>query len=453
MAAATGLKPEAKPKASGEKALALLWERAHTLSEGLVTEDGQRFRVCYPGRRSSRAGPDFRDSIIVTESGEQIVGDVELHLDSSGWRHHGHDSDRRYNGVVLHVVLRPKAGRTVTQAGVSVPVASLEKQAPGLDADRSGPAAVAGPVPALDPAALGSLLDGAGDDRFFARSSGFVLEMEKSGPDQVVYGALMEALGYASNRRPFRDLARRVPLATLVPLRFEPPATRLMAIKAMLLSAAGLLDEPVLLEEATQLRRLAGVLPGGEVMPRGRWHLFRLRPANHPVRRILGAAHLIDRYLAPGMARGLENDVRGAEPALLARRLAFPPFVGAERAREMAVSVVLPFTHAWAELAGDGPLRTLSLELFRRFPRLADNEVTREMKRLLGAASAGIEIRSARRHQGLMKLYRDWVGQRGRHYRGSAEPPAAGGKQEPRSAPRAWPASAARATRRPKGSR
>ncbi len=440
MAAATGLIPQAKPKASGESALALLWERAHTLSDGLVTEDGQRFRVCYPGRRSSRAGPDFRDCIIATERGEQIVGDVELHLDSSDWRHHGHHSDQRYNGVILHVVLRPKDGRTVTQAGVRVPVASLEKQAPGLYADRSGPAAVAGLTSGLDPAALGNMLDGAGDDRFLARSSGFVLEMEESDPDQVVYSALMEALGYASNRRPFRDLARRVPLATLVPLRFEPPATRLMAIKARLLSAAGLLGDPVLLDEAAQLRMLAGVLPRSRAMPSSRWHLFRLRPANHPVRRILGAAHLIDRYLDPGMARGLENDVRRAEPAFLARRLAFPPFVGAERAREMVVSVVLPFTHAWAELAGDRPLRTLSLELFRGFPRLADNEVTREMKRLLGAASADIEIRSARRHQGLMKLYRDWVGQKGQLYGGSEEPPPARGEREPRSVARAWPA-------------
>ena len=100
---------------ASERALAVLWQKAHTLPDGLMTEDGKRFRVIYPGRVNSRAGPDFHDAIIATEDGDQITGDVELHLNAPDWHSHHHDTDPNYNGVILHVVLRPKHRMTSRQ--------------------------------------------------------------------------------------------------------------------------------------------------------------------------------------------------------------------------------------------------------------------------------------------------------------------------------------------------
>ena len=101
-----------------ERALAHLWKRADTLTEGLVTNDGRRFQVIYPGRPSSRAGPDFRDAIIATEDGGRLTGDVELHVRAPDWYAHGHDVDPGYNGVILP--RRPLAqGRVYFRAAVS----------------------------------------------------------------------------------------------------------------------------------------------------------------------------------------------------------------------------------------------------------------------------------------------------------------------------------------------
>ena len=66
-------------ESNSEKALAMLWQKAHVLPEGLVTEDGRRFRVLYPGIRNARAGPDFWNAVIATDAGDTITGDVELH--------------------------------------------------------------------------------------------------------------------------------------------------------------------------------------------------------------------------------------------------------------------------------------------------------------------------------------------------------------------------------------
>ena len=56
-------------------------------------------------------------------------------------------------------------------------------------------------------------------------------------------------------------------------------------------------------------------------------------------------------------------------------------------------------------------LASLCLDLYRAFPRPVDNEVTREMRRLLSSNGAKLEITGARRHQGLMHLYKVVTGQ------------------------------------------
>ena len=389
-----------------ERALALLWERAHTLSDGLITEDGRRFRVVYPGRPSGRAGPDFRDSVISTDTGRLIVGDVELHIEAPDWGSHGHGRDPNYNGVILHVVLRAK-GRVSTnkQSKTSVPVASLEPVVGLLDKAEGPDSHSAFPWSDMPASALRDLLDRAGDRRFIARSRGFAEEMERGDAPQQLYSALFEALGYAANRRPFRRLAHLVPLSTIATLRGEPGGTRLLAIQALLLNAAGLLSFKEAGEQAPSLDGLLAHLPRTGRLPDGAWQLFRVRPANHPARRVIGAARLMDRFIDTGPVATLETSIDPRAPALLVQRLAAPPYIGVSRAREMAVNVVLPFMHALAGLRRDMTLGTRCLEVYRSFPGLADNEITRETKRLLTSQSRSVTIEGARRHQGLIHIY------------------------------------------------
>jgi hypothetical protein len=51
----------------------------------------------------------------------------------------------------------------------------------------------------------------------------------------------------------------------------------------------------------------------------------------------------------------------------------------------MAVNVVLPFLHAYAALEDSSALRRSCVDLYRGFPKLDENEATREMRLLLGA--------------------------------------------------------------------
>ena len=406
--AVTATGPKTSRGAVGsERALATLWQRSHTLPDGISTEDARRFRVVYPGRANPRAGPDFLDAVLADDKGKLVTGDVELHLDAADWYAHGHDVDPGYNGVVLHVVLQPKgAAGSWQQSGTKAPVASIAAVVQKLGQPVAAPRSDS---PQHEPAkgeALGETLDEAGEDRFRSRSRGFTVEIHSGEAERSLYAALMEALGYASNRRPFRRLAELVPISALGGLRQEPAATRAIATEAMLQGASGLLSHVRPPDRAQELRRLRRLLPSTRSMSARQWRLFRVRPANHPVARVTGAAHLVDRYSETGLLLGLLNQVEGGSPRALVESLMVRPFIGKGRAGDMAVNAVLPFFHAYG-----GATRTPGVaegcdELYRTFPKLEENEITREMRRLLGGVADSSQVNTARRQQGLAHLYK-----------------------------------------------
>ncbi|MDE2717800.1 MAG: DUF2851 family protein [Chloroflexota bacterium] len=395
-----------EPRRGPEEAVVRLWQNADRLATGLVTQDGRRLKVLYPGRRSSSAGPDFRDCVLSTDSGDIVVGDVEVHVSAGGWRAHGHHVDPNYNGVVLHVVLAPSGRSTMAtlESRAEAPVAAISAAQENETVD-------AEPRRRLDEdrsvSALQEKLDRAGDERFRGKAGGYAMELESGDAEQALYAGIMEALGYSANRRPFAALAASVPMARLRMLRGEPGETRLVAIHAMLVSASGLMSS-VSEEDEKKLRGVLKHLPRVEKIAES-WRTFRVRPSNHPLRRIEGASVLIDHALDEGFLSIATRTARGRKHRTLITLFTAPPFIGESRAREIVVNVVLPFLYAWGGVARDREMRTASKEIFQGMPGLAGNEITREMKRLL---PSGVDARGARRQQGLIHLYKHMRGRR-----------------------------------------
>ena len=75
-----------------------------------------------------------------------------------------------------------------------------------------------------------------------------------------------------------------------------------------------------------------------------------------------------------------------------------------ERARDLAVNVVLPFLHALAEIRHDSQETEAHLETYGKFGKLQDNELTREMSEHLFDPGSGKVVNNARRQQGLLHL-------------------------------------------------
>lgn len=391
-----------------ERALAQYWRDHGSTLPPLECDDGSRLRVLYPGRASAAAGPDFRDAVLQREGGEVVRGDVELHLRRSGWEAHGHHTDRGYNDVVLHVVLHGGEIPITLASGRRVPTAALFSRTLGRRPRRGTPPRPL-PLAALptSPSRLGRTLDREGDARFFEKVRRFAQALRNVAPSEALYVGLMGGLGYGGNSGPMVRLAEAMPLRALErSLRGAPAEGRRAALASALLRAGGL-------DSGGSTPAAPGVAP---VLAREEWKLFRVRPTNHPSRRLHGMAALIDRAWDAGLAAwttalaatGSVTEVRAG--LAVASPDGGAALVGADRASDLAVNVVLPFARALGNFTRDAGLSGEALALYRAWPPLQENAVTAEAARLLSGPDGKELRRSARRQQGLIRVYRRQLG-------------------------------------------
>ncbi len=397
-----------------ERLAARLWQQREW-RRARRTLDGRRLRVLYPGRRNGGPGPDFKDALVQRDGSPPVRGDIEVHLRAAGWSRHGHHQDPRYNDVVLHVVVRPDRGASAyRQDGQLVPVTELAAAAhPFPDSPHATP--WVSPLPrlrrwrALSQEQLGQFLDLAGKQRFLNKSAEFLRAMEREDTEEVVYQGILEALGYSRNREPMLELARRVSWRTVRDAAWAAPRhQRTLAVRRLLLAVAGL---PGRLPQDMKSGafHLEGVrCVNVATMDPQAWCFAGVRPSNQPHRRLAGAAALLVGYLDIGLLAGLLPLARQKSVAALRNALTVADegvaLIGQDRALDMAVNVVLPALHAWGRREGDQPLTESCLGLYGKAPRLAENEITREMKELLGVAGA-TRGAGAMRQQGLLHLY------------------------------------------------
>ena len=393
-----------------ERLLWKLWKRRAARKDEFRTGSGTRVRVLYPGRAGTSAGPDFRDALLDVEGVGLVRGDVEIHLRQRDWDSHGHGGDPNYDGVVIHGALEVDDPETVLHSGSTADVVSLSGLLDEPDADDTsddldedgtasdlwGLLARRGYCRPTSAGEAGELLDRAGDERFCRKAGLLGRFAAEQGPEQALYEALMEGLGYRNNQQPFVRLAQAAPLAALRRVVLPVLADqRPMVLRHWLLAVSGLSDKT-----ASPGRFPAGLGPS---MERKDWHLFRVRPSNHPAVRVEGAAELLARFLERGLIAGLTESA--GSPSRLTAALTVDGQnggsapVGTGRARDLSVNAVLPMLHSL-----DGGEDSPYLELFRRFPKLQGNEVAREMAEQLLPEGWRSDVNSARRQQGLLRL-------------------------------------------------
>ena len=407
-----------------EKQLARLWQRRAARSRALRTEHGNRIRVLYPGRPGVTAGPDFRDALLLVEDQGLVQGDVEVHLRQRDWRSHGHHEDPNYNGVALHVALETAGPDSDTASGRNPPLVSLRGMLDNPSLEDS-PEHVRDHLWLLlegqgyrrpDTAErMAALLNRAGDERFLGRSRALQRLMSEQSPAQTLWESICEALGYRHNQHGFLQLALAAPICRLEDMaRRTPESDRTSALTAVLLELAGFGDRGPP-EGLDRIRRELGI-PLDAIQ----WKLFRVRPSNHPRRRVEGAAGLLVRFGDEGLLNGLANVANAGNPSSLTTALSIgngagggTALIGSGRARDIAVNAVLPFLHGLSTLTGHARRSGAMLELYRKYGKLTENEVTRELESALQPREWERVARTARQQQGLIHLQRLLAGAAG----------------------------------------
>lgn len=86
-----------------EEFLHYLWKYKKFDATALQTTSGEAIDLIKVGQHNLLAGPDFFNASIYID--EQLwAGNVEIHLKSSDWYAHGHETDVAYDSVIVHVV-------------------------------------------------------------------------------------------------------------------------------------------------------------------------------------------------------------------------------------------------------------------------------------------------------------------------------------------------------------
>lgn len=283
-----------------EDFLHYLWKFRLFDQKGLNTISGEAVEIVNVGLPNSHSGPDFQDSII--RIGNTLwAGSVEIHLRSSDWLRHKHQSDKSYDSVILHVVGKHDQEIFRTD-GSHVPVLSLENLIPQKITN-----AYLHLIECLDWIPCGRQLSRI--DRYYIRSWLYRVEIErlelksesvsallcelKGDWDEAFYIYLASNFGFKVNAMPFEMLARSLPQHLLARYKNRP-----LQIESLIFGQAGFLDQKyndeypqLLCKEFEFLKKKHDLTPIDNYL----WKYLRMRPVNFPSCRLAQFSALVIR--------------------------------------------------------------------------------------------------------------------------------------------------------------
>lgn len=427
-----------------ERHLKCVWHDSALRPGGLKTHLGEDVEVEHPGQWNLEAGPDFLDAVLrIGPEQRRVAGDVEIHIRPADWRQHGHAADSRYCRIVAHVTFFPGAlpSNVLPPGAVQIALKSVLAANPRFSFEAVDLTAYPHCIPVANtpcsgllhtwpPARVQELLESAGQERLRLKAERLRLAVSVRGADQVLYEEVLCALGFKQNRLPFRRLATLVPHEVL---REESGLDHDEAY-ALLAGVAGLLPAkiPERWDDETRawVRRLWSLWWkrqsrwGSLVMQQTEWRLSSLRPANHPLRRLMAAVRLFCGTVP--MLRTLDGSVVDSDerwqgllrilevnpnpPSYWNQRLALggrpqpcAALVGERRAAAILSNVMLPFLAATDRLDLD------RANILRRIPLEEDNRLIRETAlHLLGPDHNPAVYRTGLRQQGLLQIFHDF---------------------------------------------
>jgi hypothetical protein len=402
------------------------WWQSAPFKDPLKTTAGISMQVVFRGVWSHGLGPDFAGAMIAMENGVLLSGSVEIHRHASDWHNHGHDRDPAYNDVILHAVLEDDGVPTRRADGKLVPVVVLAVQDDELrqaDWDNARWSAVGGDVCAehlatTQPVVIRNAIWELGDRRLAGKTARIEARLSNEEPATILYRELLDGLGYSANREPMRHLAAMAPAGVLTALQSTVEEEhRDLLMVSVLMGASGFLPLSPQLADAASLsmddqatierywKHHGGPWHGAQIAPSS-WNVTRVRPANHPARRIATAALLMARTPGGIVFEVTEAIRSGANlDELLVGKSEWNGInlLGRGRATEIVTNSLVPFALALAEHTGDTGLAESASSYWERLAGGEQNAVTRRALKQV-AGSARLTGLGARGLQGLIHL-------------------------------------------------
>ena len=385
-----------------EKLLHYVWKHRILPLKSLLTIDGREVEIIDPGMHNTNQGPDFFNAKLKI-GGTLWAGNVELHLKSSDWFRHGHDSDPSYNNTILHVAQTIDCEITTQerthppQLQLDIPThlyQSYQELCQTDDYPRCHKI-----IPSIPPMKAHMWMDALLAERMKERAQKVQDRVNLLNGDweQATFVTLCRNFGFGLNGDTFERWAMQIPLQGIAKHR-----DNLFQIEAVFLGLAGLTDEAAQVkgnEMAEKWKReftfLSQKFQMPEPMKASDWKLLRSRPQNFPHVRILQIAELYHSGKAQMSALTEAKDLKEMHRIL---------GVGGTSPKSrnlIIINTIVPLLYAYGMHRSDDRLIQKAIALLEELPA-EDNYILRQWK------ACGLNVGTAADSQALIQLKREY---------------------------------------------
>lgn len=414
-----------------EKLLYHIWDAQH-LVKNLKTVNGKRALLMFPGQWNTGRGPDFRNVIIDIE-GEVLRGDAEIHLHTYDWIAHHHHEDANYNNTIIHIVYEHNGQypQTISENGNQIEILELRHF---LDEDITKLIKLyAGSFDhhpgfcqffnGLDEQTTPLVLAKLGRIRMERKIRRYAAELYFSDFNQLLYQGIMEAAGYDKNSYNMLQLAIQYPYVDLV--KWKKGGMTFDGLLAIWIHGSGLeMHLPSTIDEEEK-KLWAGLYENQGFTKKKitiQWQLFRVRPVNHPVIRLLQVARVIYESLEDSLLNNIVNVFATQENSDFIKQSrnrlvrlfdsdSLPKYyrIGKNRLDIIMINILVPILILFGEKMGYHRLRETSWELYHQYPGLPSNYIEQLIgKKYLNLPQQKMVRKRAILQQGILKIYNDF---------------------------------------------
>jgi len=402
-----------------EEFLYYLWE-LKLLKEPLFTTEHTELQVLNTGERNHDSGPDFLFAKI-TIGNTTWAGNVEMHIKSSDWYRHGHQNDRAYDNVILHVVYEHDK-EVYFESGRKVPVLEIKEKF-----NKTAYENYLNLLRSVFPIPCSNLAETVSDleklfwlermmvERFEEKVALFENDLKNNagGFQEIFYRKMARSFGFNTNSDAFEQLASSLPLKILlkhIDNRFQ--------LEALLYGQAGLLkrnykdDYPAgLKQEYEFLAQKYNLTP----LKVGVWKFMRMRPTNFPTIRISQFATLL--FQSGGLFHKIPEMKRISDALLLLTVTASDYWnnhyrfgkksavkkkrVGTASANLILINTVIPFIFVYGKWKNNPAMQQKAVNWLEQL-KPENNKIVRLYRTL------GFPVNNAMHSQALIHLHKNY---------------------------------------------
>lgn len=408
-----------------EKLLHYVWIHKIFPLEPLSTTLGESVEVIDAGLANTDAGPDFFNAKLKL-GGTLWVGNVEIHQRASDWMRHGHQSDKAYDSVILHVVGEADCAVCRTDG---TPIPQLQLTCPpevSLHYEELCRNEITPPcyavLPSLSRLVIHSWLSALQVERLEQKTEQVYQRLERCDRrwEDAFFVTLARNFGFGLNSDAFEAWALRLPFRSV-----DKHRDNLQQVEALFFGQAGLLEqEPPEADDyfrglRNEFRYLQHKFQLSAPLPAERWRLLRMRPDNFPHVRMAQLAFfyhkeqsLFSRFMEAAGIEEVKSLLQVHTSSYWTDHFTFRKLSPrrektlGKRAQDLVIiNTIVPFLYAYGRYRCEEALCNRAMDFLESL-KAEDNFIVRQWD------AVGLQVTTASDSQALIQLHRRYCERR-----------------------------------------